>query len=321
MNTRFIKPRRALIILSVLASCVLAGTVYYLSRPSPVQRLQPYLGQDLRALSGDEQIKFDGLIGRLAPGARVYARPNPPKTMDPRDWWDYFSAPPRSINFFGHVESWYLWRVANEHDRARLVLFQGQPLWCIPGSSSARIFVFDVEGKLLTESEFETGYRITIEDARWLEDSAHGFPCLLVCSGASINGRDITSQYYAFIEDTFALVRLEDSAGEFAPVYYDHANPCVGPRVPERSVQEWQTALCSENRVEVLRTLVWLGGSHSNPPLRDENLESYENAVRAMQTRDRPGVRSAVEVLTCSEDRWVREAAQHAWAAIQGGNR
>jgi hypothetical protein len=79
-DTWFRKRLRAFAVLS----CVLAGTVFWFSRPSPVQRLQPYLGQDLRALSEDEQIAFDGLVGALVPEARVFSRPTRPRTWDPR---------------------------------------------------------------------------------------------------------------------------------------------------------------------------------------------------------------------------------------------
>jgi hypothetical protein len=205
--------------------------------------------------------------------------------------------------------------------RTRLVLFQGTPLWCIPGNSSAHIFVFDVEGRLLTKCGFSTGWRITIEDAHWQEDSGHGFPCLLVCSAPSINGADITSQYYAFLEGTFALVRMEDSAGELVTVNYHNPNHTIGPAVPERTTEQWEAAVRSSDRAEVLRTLVWLSGDHSDPPLRLDGIsvERFEDASRALEARARPGLRSAVEDLTSSEDRWVQEAAQHAREAIRGG--
>src|SRR5262249_45830615 len=68
MNTR-------LAVLSAFGICVFAGALFWLFRPNTVERLQPYLGQDLRALSEDEQIEFDDLIGRLAPEARVFNGP------------------------------------------------------------------------------------------------------------------------------------------------------------------------------------------------------------------------------------------------------
>jgi hypothetical protein len=319
MNSRFLRRPRLLAVLSAFGSFVLAGMVFYLSRPSPAERLQTYLGQDLRTLSEDEQIIFDGLIARLAPDAQVFSSPVRPQTWNPRDRRDYYNARPRA--FF--CRSWYIWRVANGQGPDRLVLLQGEPLWEIPSSSSARIFVFDLDGRALTRCDVQTGWRINIEDARWLGDSGHGFPCLLICSSPSINGADITSQYYAFLDDTFALVRLENCAGEFVTVNYHNPNHTIGPPVPERTPEQWEAALRSLNNAEVLRTLVWLGGRHSDPPLREKGIciEEFEDATRALTTRGRPGVRSAVEALTHSDDRWLRDAAKNAWEAIRGGDR
>lgn len=311
-----LKRRRGKIILAVLGCCAVAATICYVARPSPVQRLEPYLDRDLRTLSEDEQIKFDGLIGQLAPEASVLIRPSPPKTWNPRDWYDYLMTPPMTLL---SCHSWYFWRVTNEHGEARLVLFQGWPLDTIPGGSSARIFVLDGEGRALTQTEFQTGYRITIDDASWLQDSGHGFPCVLVYSGSVINGSDIARQYYAFLDETFALVRLEHSNGKLVRNEYCWPDHTIGPGVPERTPQEWEAALRSPNRAEVLHCLVWLGGKHCDLLHRDvrQEGEPRRDAERVLATRGRSGVQSVVEALTRSEDRWVREAAQAAWDAIR----
>jgi hypothetical protein len=301
MTARFLRRRWVVAAVATFGACVLVTVLPELFQPAPVERLRPYFGKDLRTLSEAEQIKVDGLLGRLAPEARMFSRPSRPQTLNPKDWYAYSRAKPSAP----HCRSWYIWRVTNE----RLVLFQGVPLWTIPGGSAARTFVFDAKGRPLKHCLFDTGWRINIEDARWLEDSGHGFPCLLVCSRPSINGADVTAQYHALLEDGFGLVRLEDSAGQFV-----EGHPTIGPPVPERTLEEWESALRSSDQAEVLRSLVWLGG-HAKLPIRDEQLR-LEDVTRGSATRAQPGVRSAVEALTRSEDRWVREAAQHAWKAI-----
>jgi hypothetical protein len=315
------RSRRTVVVWSAVTTLALIGTAYWLWCPGAVERLQPCLNQDLRELREDEQVRFDRLITRLAPEAKTFVLPAHPQTWDLKEWFDYFQT--RPFPFF-QLQSWYLWRVTTGEGRDRLILFQGEPLWSIPGSSSARIFVFDTDGKLLNQCKFSTGWRITIEDARWVEDSDHGFPCVLVDSAPSINGGDITRQYFAFLDDRFALVRLEDSSGQFVPVFYHAPNHTIGPAVPVRTPEQWEAALRSLDRAEVLRTLVWLGGDHSDPPIVDAKnicVEPFDEAALALETRARPGVRSAVEALTRSEDRWVREAAQQARQAIQGGKR
>ena len=318
---RLPRRRRALVGLTVSASFLLLGTSIYLTRPTPVQRLQPYLGQDLRTLAEDDQIKVDGLIGRLAPEARRFTASDRPRNWGQGAWRDYLTAKKATPLF--SPRSWYLWQVQNGQRQERLVLFQGKPLFMIPDASSAHVFVFDAEGRRLTESEFLTGWRINIDDACWLVDSGHGFSCLLVRSSASINGLDVGCQYYTLLQDSIALVRLEDSEGKSVQVDYHSPNHTIGPPVPERSPEESETLLRSSDNAEVLRTLVWLGGHHSDPPQDEKGLcvERFEDATRALATRRRPGVRSAVEALTRSEDVWVREAAQQAWEAIQVAGR
>lgn len=58
--------RRVRVVLLAVGVIVLVRAGVWLFSPTPVQRLQAYIGQDLRELSEDEQIDFDGLIGQLA---------------------------------------------------------------------------------------------------------------------------------------------------------------------------------------------------------------------------------------------------------------
>src|SRR5207302_1623147 len=141
----FIRHRRPLVVFSAIGCCAIACVVAWLSAPSPVERLQPYIGRDLRALSEDEQMRIDEYVGRLAPDAKVFERPKRRMTWDPADSLDHLQARPTAF----YRRSWYIWRVTNALGQDRLVLFQGEPLWAIPGSSSARTFVFDNNGHLL----------------------------------------------------------------------------------------------------------------------------------------------------------------------------
>jgi hypothetical protein len=313
---RWLRCRRGVLVGSACGALMLAGTVYWMCWPSPVQRLQSYVGQDLRNLSEDEQIHFDRLMASLVPDAKTLIEPDRPQTWNPKNWYDYYQTKPSS---FWLPECRYLWRVANEQRQERVVLFQGMPLDTSPGGSSAHIFVLDLDGKLLSKSEFLAGWHVHVGHAHGLEDSGHGFKCLRLSCSRVMYGVDITAQYYAFHDDAFALVRLEDSAGKLVPVWYHAANASVGPPVPKRTPEEWEVALRSPDRVEVLRTLVWLGGWHSDQPASDG--EQPEDAARALATRARPGVRAAVDALAGSEDSWVQEAAEQTLEAIRASNR
>jgi hypothetical protein len=291
---------------------------FQLFHSDPVLQLEPYIGKDLRTLSKSDQIRFDNLISKLIPEARRSVYPLAPQSWNPRAWWNYLTAKPELFRW--PLDSWYLWKVRDQQGTDRLIFFQGMPLWMIPRESEAHIFVMDTNGSLLTKCDFSTGWRISIDDARWLDHVGHGFPCLLVCSSPSINGADITSQYYALLDDTLALVRLEDSTGNFETVNYHNPNHTIGPDPPKRTAVEWELALQSPDPAEILRTLVWLGGAHSDPPIKDADhmcVEKFEDAALALEVRARPDVRTAVETLTRSNDSWLREAAANALEAIK----
>jgi hypothetical protein len=288
---------------------MLAGIVYWLWWLSPVQRLQVYVSQDLRCLSVEEQIYVDRLLGQLVPEARVFMEPSQPSTWNPKDWYDYYHAKPLTSS---EPRLWYLWRIANEQGQQRLVLFQGAPLSPIRCGCSARIFVLDLEGKLLSKSEFQVGWEVNLRDAHGLEDSGHGFRCLRLYCPSYLNDFQLPTQYYAFHDDALALIRLEDSGGKLVPGWYRSPYAAIGPPVPERTPEEWEAALRSADRIEVLRTLIWLERRKSN---------TQAAAAQLLEACARPGVRAAVEALTCSEDSWVREGAQQALEAVRGSNR
>jgi hypothetical protein len=303
--------------LLVIAAALLFRVGVQLFRPDPVEQLEPFIGKDLRALEEPEQIRFDNLISKLVPQATRSVYPPKPRSLNPRIWWSYLTAKPKLLPF--PIESWYLWKTRDQQGTDRLILFQGMHLWMIPGESMAFVFVMSTNGNLLTECKFSTGWRINIDDAQWLEDVGHSFPCLLVRSSPSINGADITSQYYALLDDSWALVRLEDSTGAFVIVNYHNPNHTIGPDPPKRTPEQWELALHSSNPAEILRTLVWLGGGHSDPPIPDAEdigVEKFEDASLARNVRARPNVRTAVEALTRSNDSWVREAAANALEGI-----
>jgi hypothetical protein len=72
----------------------------------------------------------------------------------------------------------------------------------------------------------------------------------------------------------------------------------LGPRPPARNAAQWRAALMSDDRLEVLRTLVWMAGTHDAP------LEAWLREFRA-----HPAVRARLVELLESRDPWVREEA------------
>jgi hypothetical protein len=260
------------------------------------QRLKSYAGQDLRQLGEADAKTFAGIARTL--------------------WTDNYPANPFiSIE----PEPWYVWQTVAANGEPLTILFGGLHIYSIPGESRARICVFGRYGRKLSDITFSTGWRIDIVDAGWEPADRHGFDCIKISTTPEINGADIATQYYALIDHEFALVRSEDSQGHELDNNYHNPNHTLGPGAPHRSADGWAAALGSANRGEVLRTLVWLGGSHSDPPIadqRDIGVEPFEDAVLVGQVRSRADVRAALERLAADADPWVSQTAQAAIAAI-----
>jgi hypothetical protein len=299
---------RSFVPLVIVSSLVLSlFIVPHLVTQLRLRRLRSYAGQDLRKLADRESAALDRLIETLIPQTRAEW----PEAQAPASWYRALlenlrarlnpGYPPARL-LFGW-ETWYLWRVPFAEDQEGLVLFQAQRLWTIPGESRARIFVLDNNGNLLAESILQTGWRIDIVDAAWESDSGHGFPCVKVSTCPAINGADICSQYYAPIDRAFALVRMENRQGESIRNAYYAENHTIGAAVPVRTAVEWEDALYSSDRVELLKTLVWLDGRHSG----DDN---DSDALLLQEVRSRPRVRAALRLHLTSDDEWVRTAAR-----------
>jgi hypothetical protein len=204
-------------------------------------------------------------------------------------------------------------RIAND-GHSRLVLVECQPLMVIPGLSKARISVFDTEGHFLNSVEFQAGWRITIAGARILKTSPLGVPLIEILSHNVINGRDVARQIYGLIDDDVVLLRLEDSKSRILRNEYVASNWTIGPITPERPIEDWTNSLMSDNPIDVLRTLVWLGGKHwdlketsvfPGDPRSDVKKEAeYVNNVRAVER-----IQNRVKSLLESKNQWIREAA------------
>jgi hypothetical protein len=205
-------------------------------------------------------------------------------------------------------------RIASQGN-ARLVLVECQPLMIIPGLSEARVSVFDTEGRLLNSVEFQTGWRITIEGARILQTSPLHVPLVEILSRNVINGRDVARQFYGLVDDDVVLVRLENSEGEIVPNEYDSSNQTIGPTASDRSLSDWENSLMSDNPVDVLRTLVWLGSRHwelEERPSSTKELTPEADARNVNNVRSIERIQNKLKVLIGSDNQWIREAAEFA---------
>ena len=259
-----------------------------------IEALQPFLERDLRTLDDTSKEELKKALSGLYPKS---------------DKMSMAFAP----------QPWYLWQQKLPGGRLRYILFEGQPIFMIPGTSSATVRLLDVEGVEVGHSSFSTGWRINLDSASLRQEPALGVQVIEVRTQPVINGADIVCQIYGILEDRVALLRLEDSKGNVLVNNYYNPNHTIGPEPPVRSAEEWEQSLKSNDPVVVLEALKWVGGSHRTdpaPPPPNIGIEGQDETRLSIAVRQRPGVREAIKELAQSNNEWIKEAAQQAEKAL-----
>ncbi|HEX7334079.1 MAG TPA: hypothetical protein VF290_21415 [Pyrinomonadaceae bacterium] len=202
-------------------------------------------------------------------------------------------------------------KVSTNNGEQKYVLVEMAPLLIIPGNSHLRINVFNPEGNLINSSEFRSGWRIDLGEIRFIHVQGIRGEVLEVESYPVINGADIARQYYALVGDKMRLIRLEDSAQALTPNTYRLPNYTIGVTEVGQSAAVWQEALLSNDVVEALAALTWLGGEHCDVNDREPAHwhEDVSEARLVDEVRRRPAVKAAVKALQNSDNPWVRDAA------------
>jgi hypothetical protein len=141
--------------------------------------------------------------------------------------------------------------------------------------SIVRAHLFDSDWKRCAVQIFPVGHRFLMEEAIVVDDDKLD-ENLLVVKAVSIGpflevgGKkspaleqgEFQREFYALLEGSFVLVRLEDDKGRIVPNDYTLGRSYKGPDFPAKEVEEWLQALESSNAVEQLAALVWLTGKH-----------------------------------------------------------
>jgi hypothetical protein len=226
---------------------------------------------------------------------------------------------PEDQEFWPGPEPWHLWRHELSTNRQGFVLFEGCHIFSIPGISSAAVHVLSRSGAVLGSTKFSTGYRIDLQGAVYRNHPELG-KIIEVASAPTINGEDIRRQMYSIIDNRVALLRLEDGAGNLVLNSYSSPHYTIGPPPPDRTPEEWEESLDSDDTPVVLESLTWIGGYHRrnlNPPPANASVEETTAAQLAADVRQRAGVRQAIMRLSKSDIAWIREAAQAATKSLQ----
>jgi hypothetical protein len=184
-----------------------------------------------------------------------------------------------------------------------------RPLLCRPGAEGVFLSLYDerfrrVSNGFVRTAQLSIGYLKTVRGNVRPDLEPWTFSIELVEESAE--GGSI--EYYAFLADGPALIRLERRTGESVPNPYLRGDP-IGPPPVTRTPVEWERRLSSERPREVLAALVWLGGIHSPSTAGSE---SVEQVATFSETSGRPGVRQKLRDLSRSPHPWIADAAEQA---------
>jgi hypothetical protein len=225
-----------------------------------------------------------------------------------RDWYS------RPDPFFG---PWTVWDFGKMGGPNYYLLLDGHRLPVHPGTTYAYLTVLDDEGTVISESVVVTGWRCYLYHPWLMEAPDGGYPLLAMRTGifGVGNGPDWGGQYYAWDGKRFELVRLEDTHGAAARNNYFRPGDTCGESPSERTEEEWVADVTSDDRVRVLRALVWLGGHHwdlkgEEKKSPNEIWESEAEVELVRRVRANGKVIARLRELSESDDSWVREAAQ-----------
>ena len=189
-------------------------------------------------------------------------------------------------------------RLLNTQGEPRYLLVEYAPLMIIPGNSYLRINVFGAGGRLLNTEVFSARRTIlTSIEIRQMRALHHE---LLVVDTDYCLGGNKTREFYALVGNRITPVYVEQD-GRF-----DATETTVAPRM-ERSVAEWETALNSDDDVEALSSLLWLGAHHwTGRPMHYVENEGLK--VSTMLARE--DVRARLRALSQSANPWIKTAAR-----------
>jgi hypothetical protein len=234
----------------------------------------------------------------------------------------------------------YIWKIQSKGKQQNYVVMDSQTLFISPGQQIQSFYFFNNEGSLINTVKFSTGRRMMVNSVSLKITDDFEFPVVKIAAGGfgSFAYSAHTVQYYALLNDSIVLVRLEAKPNYVNVTdnqnLYGCEYPAIGPKMPERTIGEWVAALSSDNEADILETLTWLGGSHStieelerdqkqedefrknNPNtefIKKTTLEKCPYIINQIQTYEgvkyRQDVLKRLHELSASRKSWIKEAA------------
>lgn len=191
-----------------------------------------------------------------------------------------------------------------------------QPL-VVPDNCGWQIQLFDLQGKFIKSISFNSGWRIGLNSVKVEFIPELDRNVIVVESHQDVNGRDVKKQYYGLVNEDVLLIRLENSKGEPIQNRYHAPNHTIGAIPSQVSEKQWLNSLGSNDIVEVLAALTWVGGQHINlnkPPFNyfKYGLGEYETSYeieKVANVRANSNIKHKILEFTQSENKWLRDSA------------
>ena len=189
--------------------------------------------------------------------------------------------------------------VSNTTGQHHYLLVEEANSMITPGTSFLRIVVFDFDGRVLN-AKTASSYRELFRRVHVRKVANVPGDVLIVETTYEPYAGAQTRQFYALVENEIRLVYVQLN-GRFDPTGHG-----IVARM-QRSVEDWERALNSDDFVESMSALLWLNANHwTGAPMYYDEREA-EKAENLLARKD---VRSRLRKLKQSRDPWMKNATR-----------
>lgn len=263
---------------------LVAGVSVFRMSAAPWRGLDDFTGKDLRKLD-------------KATDERLYESLKPifPKFQSFGSWG------PRP---------WALAKFDNGREPLRWVCFEVDTTLPHPGTTRLKLHTWNAATRKVRVSEFTTGCRVYVKGFALKKRSISDGLLLELETGYGGPEKPVGRQVYARLGDEWVLIRVEWE-GKAGPPKYAWRPSRAGPEYRPFELPSVLDSLDSDNAVEQLLALTWLGAFHQvrRDPAEWRYGQAQGDVDFVEAARSHPGIRARVEALTKSSEPWVAEAA------------
>jgi len=290
--------------LRLLAVCLLlaaAGGGWWLTRCP----LDEFVDRDLRMLDPDPLPDWKKQLAKWIPLEVVSGQARLNKVLERILPEEFIQEHRFGLAFFG-AQPWHLWRCKSDAG-ASFILLVCRPVRMIPGSAKVYLHFFDSNARHLGCTDFHVGGRTDLESASYRYEPLVATLILELQTQATLHGYD-GRQFYVLRDQRVALMRWENREGKLWRTRYDEKWASVGCLPPNRSANEWEDLLMSDNACDILEALTWIGGDHRTSNW-NQKTKKYDSTELAVSVRALTRVQNRIAALAKSENVWHKEAA------------